>query len=323
MPPNCHVDDLFHIQNYLTECLNNNKQVVQANHPFPCGICQKNVNRNQKAIECTSCFKWVHIRCNGTTAEEYNNLIDHNLFISEDKIMDNPWHCNKCVIANMAAIFPFGLETDISLSNIMNTDSLEILDHLPSYNHISQACKVDSLTPNDPDENLVDRINSRYYSAHELKNLVNNKHSFNIIHSNLNGLEGKIDLLEKFIKTTKTEIDVICISETSQKEDIDFMSNVSLVGYNNPISQGSKTARGGVAIYTKSNINAYPRDDLNKTDKSFEIVWNEIQVDGSKNIIVGCAYRHPHGNVDDFSDYLTKCLKKLKYLLICNQQNCL
>ena len=47
---------------------------------------------------------------------------------------------------------------------------------------------------------------------------------------------------------------------------------------------------GGVAIYTKSNISAFTRDDLGKIDKSFERVWIEIQVDGSENIIIiiGC-----------------------------------
>ena len=304
-------DDFSHIQNYLTECIINNKQIIQAKHKYPCGICEKNVNQNQKAIECTSCLSWVHIKCNGTTVEEYNELIDHNLGISDEKILEEQWHCNKCNISNMAQIFPFGLETNTNLSNLMNTDSLEILDRLPSFEHTSQACQVNSLSACDPDENIVNNINSRYYSAHELKNLASNKHSFNIIHSNLNGLEGKFDLLEKFIKSTKTTIDVICISETSQKEDTDFLKNVHLTGYSKPISQGSKTAKGGVAIYTKSDINSSPRDDLNITDKSFEIVWNEIQVTGSKNIVIGCAYRHPHGSIDDFTDYLSKCLVKI------------
>ena len=313
MPPNIisNFDDLSHIQDYLTECINNNKQIVQANHPFPCGICEKNVNKNQKAIKCTSCLHWTHIKCNGTSLEEYNKLIDHNWCLTTSQIDAEPWLCNKCIIANMAIIFPFGLENNITLSNIMNTDSLEILDRLPSYEKTSQACQLDSLSSHDPDENLVDRINSRYYSAHELKKLSTDNPSFNIIHSNLNGLEGKIDLLDKFIKSTKTDIDVICISETSQKENVEFMANVSIEGYNDPISKGSKTAKGGVAIYTKSDINAFLREDLSKVEKSFETVWIEIQIDGSKNIVIGCAYRHPHGNIDDFVDHLTKCLAKI------------
>ena len=149
----------------------------------------------------------------------------------------------------------------------MNTDSLEILDRLPSYELTSKACQFDSISSHDPDENIVYRINSRYYSAHELKKLSPANPSFNIIHSNLNGLENKIDLLDKFIKTTKTDIDVICISETSQRENVNFMANVQLDGYKKPFSQGSKTAKGGLAIYTKSNISAFSRDDLNKIDK--------------------------------------------------------
>lgn len=47
------------VKNYLVESLKQENDlfsnVINANHPFPCGICQKNVNNNQKAIECTIC----------------------------------------------------------------------------------------------------------------------------------------------------------------------------------------------------------------------------------------------------------------------------
>ena len=66
------------------------------------------------------------------------------------------------------------------------------------------------------------------------------------------------------------DIDLLCISETSQKEGINFYTNITIEGYKQPFSLGSKTSRGGVAIYTKNDLNVIERADFNKVDNSFE-----------------------------------------------------
>ena len=189
----------------------------------------------------------------------------------------------------------------------MNCDNLKILEKLPSYEIISRAYGINSLNMGDLDENIIN-INSRYYTAHEFKSLHKEK-SFNIFHTNLNGLENKFELFQNFISTSN--IDIINISETSQKENVNFASNISLEGYSHPFILGSKTSRGGVAIYVKNNINVFMRDDLNIVDKSFEAVWVEIKTDKTKNIVCGCIYRHPNNEVELFNDYISKCLDKI------------
>ena len=54
---------------------------------FPCGTCSKPVANNHRAIRCDLCSLWVHIKCNFTSVEEYNRLIDHN----------SSWTCHKCI----------------------------------------------------------------------------------------------------------------------------------------------------------------------------------------------------------------------------------
>ena len=308
------LEDINNIQNFLVESLKyNNKQytqVVNAKHPDPCGICQKNVNRNQKAILCDNCKHWIHIKCNGTTADEYKKIIDNNSLLSDEEIDNNVWYCNKCLLVNMADIFPFGLESDQELECLMNCDSLEILDKLPSYEIMSKACDIDTLNNYDLDENIISNINSRYYTVHEFKSL-KNKNSFNIFHTNLNGLGNKIDTIHNFISSTKLDIDIINISETSQRENVDFITNVLLDGYRAPFTIGSRSARGGVALYVKSDLNVFERDDLNICDKSFQVVWVEVKVDKKKNIVCGCAYRHPNNNIDEFNVYISKCLERI------------
>ena len=134
---------------------------------------------------------------------------------------------------------------------------------------------------------------------------------FTIFHSNLNGPESKFENLNTFVSNSETDIDVICLSETSQKLNQEFSTNITIDGFKQPFTTGSKFNKGGVAIYTKENINSFIRDDLNKVDDCFEAMWIEINVKKSKNIVCGCIYRHPYSDITTFDNYVSKCLTKI------------
>ena len=302
---------MTNLQVHIIESIKQNnelyKNTINATHPYPCGICQKNVNSNQKAILCTNCDHWIHIKCNGTSLIEYYHMIDDNFSLSEIDIDNKEWFCIKCQILTSAQNFPFGLESNHDVINILNTDSMNALENLPSYEITSKAVKFSSLKQYDIDENIVNNINSRYYSAHEFKSL-SRQNSFNIFHSNLDGLENKFDSLHNFINSTKLDLDIICLSESSQKYNQDFSTNISIDGYKKPFTLGSKFSKGGVVIYANDNLNVFERFDLNKTNDCFEAIWVEIIIEKSKNIICGCTYRHPNSNIQIFNDYINKCL---------------
>ena len=111
----------------------------------------------------------------------------------------------------------------------------------------------------------------------------------------MDGLENKFDLLHNFVNNTKLDLDIICLSETGQKLNQDLDTNITLEGYKQPFSTGSKFNKGGVAIYTKDN-NVFEREDLKKIDDCFEAIWVEIKNDKTKNIICGCN-RHPNSDI--------------------------
>ena len=284
------------VQNYLIDSLklskNSFNNLCNASHPFPCGICQKNVHNNQKYIKCTSCKFKVHIKCNGTTVEEYNTINDSSP-LHDEQIDEIDWLCNRCLISNMAEKFPFGLESNYDLINIMTTESLKSLKNLHTYVITSKANNTDFTNQYDIDDNIVNNINSRYYSANKFNNMNTANSTFNIIHSNLNGLENKFDDYHTFINNTKTNIDVLCISETTQKENCPFNLIINIEGYKQPFTLGSKTATRGVAIYVKNEYDVIERNDLNLVDNSFEAVWVEIRNEKAKNIVCGCIYKHP------------------------------
>ena len=135
--------------------------------------------------------------------------------------------------------------------------------------------------------------------------------SFNLFHTNVNGLENKFEKLQNFLNSTNMDLDIVAISETSQRGDIPFSMNVNISGYHKPFSLGSKSARGRVAIFAKENLNVWERDDLNFVCNQFESVWVEIEVKNSKNIVCGCLYRHPNSDINDFTKFVSKSLTKI------------
>ena len=68
------------------------------------------------------------------------------------------------------------------------------------------------------DENLINNIDSKYYSVSQL-NKVHNNNTFKIFHTNLNGLEHKFQLLDTLISFYSCiDFEIVNISETSQIE---------------------------------------------------------------------------------------------------------
>ena len=71
---------------------------------------------------------------------------------------------------------------------------------------------------------------------------------------------------------------------------------------------GSKSNKGGTAIYANKNFDSIERTDLNINSLEYESTWIEIKNKRSKNIIIASIYRHPHNNFKDFFNHLEKCL---------------
>ena len=143
---------------------------------------------------------------------------------------------------------------------------------------VSKTHNIEALNQYDVDANIT----SQYYLAHEFKS-INKSDSFNILHSNLNGLENKFEEYQNFINSSECDINVLCISETSQKENIHFNLNINIEGYRQYFALGSKSSRGGVAM--KNDIDVVKQNDLNIINKPFECLWVEIRNEKHKNIV--------------------------------------
>ena len=76
--------------------------------------------------------------------------------------------------------------------------------------------------------------------------MLNKKSNLNMFHSNINGLASKLDNLLEFLAGSSTKLDIVTITETSEKEDIGFLINVEIEGYEiYHQSRGQQNFQGG------------------------------------------------------------------------------
>ena len=136
------------------------------------------------------------------------------------------------------------------------------------YSHIVYAIKVGLSCKSETNKILV----------------LNLQKKFNIFHSNVNGLGSKFENLHEFLTIASSNMDIVAITETSQKSNENFIKNVTIEAYD-IYSTGSHSARGGVAIYVNNNFNSFERNDLKINNDEFESVWIEINNKGNKNIM--------------------------------------
>ena len=68
---------------------------------------------------------------------------------------------------------------------------------------------------------------------------------------------------------------------------------------------------GGVGIYISSFLNAIYRSDLSFNSVEAESCWIEILQEHKPSIIVGCIYRHPSSNLDNFISQLENLVSPL------------
>ena len=146
----------------------------------------------------------------------------------------------------------------------------------------------------------------------------------NIFHTNINGLETKFDNLHEFISNTSSKMDIIAITETSQKNDESFILKTDIEGYVN-CSTPSNISKGGTALYINDKFDSFERMDLKIQNDNFETTWVEIVNKLSKNIVVASIYRHPRYNFAEFFAYLEKSLniltKENKEIYLCGDFN--
>ena len=121
---------------------------------------------------------------------------------------------------------------------------MKFLESLPELELVTDVSKFSNLQAYDLDLNMANQSDCKYYTVNEFRKM-NLQKKFNIFHSNVNGLESKFENLHEFL-TSASNMDIVAITEISQKSNESFIKNVIIEAYD-IYSTGSHSARG-VAI---------------------------------------------------------------------------
>ena len=142
----------------------------------------------------------------------------------------------------------------MSKFELLDLNGIDLPSHLqtpPSLETRSKLVNLPNLHDFDIDENIINTINSKYYSVDELSKVQLSKQHFSVFHTNIRSLSKHHDTLHTQLSIINIPFDVIGISETKEQIDNEFISNVELRGYA-MYSQPSKSLCGGCAIYVNS-----------------------------------------------------------------------
>ena len=101
---------------------------------FPCSMCDKNCNKNQQAIFCTSCLNWVHQKFNGTTQTEYERL--------SQEPDDLPFHCMLCIMKQNSQFIPLFL---LHKSELLELNGIDLPSQLSSSESYELKSKLTGL----------------------------------------------------------------------------------------------------------------------------------------------------------------------------------
>ena len=125
-------------------------------------------------------------------------------------------------------------------------------------------------------------------------------------------LSKKFDDLEYLLKKTNMNFDILAISGTRITKNVNKIPNINLCNYAFEFTSTESSAVGTL-IYVANHLAYKPRTDLQIYKKSdLESTFIEIINPKKSNIIVGCIYRHPNMDLNEFnSDYLNPLLAKL------------
>ena len=120
-----------------------------------------------------------------------------------------------------------------------------------------------------------------------------------LFHCNIRSLTKNLTLSNDVLYSLDSTPDIVAITETRLSSN--SISNLDIPKYNF-FHTDSPTPAGGAAIYINKVLKAIPRPDLKIELPLVESCWVEIDPNNNrKHIMIGCIYRHPPANVEEFT----------------------
>ena len=229
---------------------------------YPFGVCEKSIDDSkQSSIFCDLCKFWVHTKCNQLNFLDFQHI----------KACTEPWFCFKCI----SDLFPFGTLNNQNFSSFVlnnknsNENTGSSINLEPPPNLSSLFNQFNDLSSDSINKNLENMMTScKYYDIDDIQKIKSKSNPLSLfIPSKCMFPQQKYDL-EYVIKTTNQTYDVIAISESRIKSNMDITTNVNLPNYSIEYTPAESCA-AGTLLYISNNIAYKPRKVLNiyKTHK--------------------------------------------------------
>ena len=271
---------------------------------WPCGKCSKNVSKRYKAIKCSNCGYWHHIKCDNVATQTYDKLVK----LRDNELEKYVHFCKICKEENL----PFQKLSDEEfitsiIKDVPYNEDLNLRINPPEG---IQRLFTDFSSHSEDEAAPID---CNYYDATtRIPNSNSTNHS--IFHLNIASLGRYKDELVAALSLLSVSFDIIAVSESRILKGREPIYDITLPGYKE-YSTPTESSKGGVIVYVKDNIVVKQRKDLEQKmyeSKNLESVVLEILNEKQKNEIFGCIYRHPTMDIDAFNrNYFADFMAKL------------
>ena len=222
--------------------------------------------------------------------------------------------CLKCMEGNIPfqkltdnqffATASKGVDIEVDCSNLSVLPPENLKSFFKELNEFNGSHIIDEKSP----------LNCKYYDVNTFPSSKMKKNSFSLFHLNIVSLSMNKDELETLLKMLGVNFDIVGLTETKIIKGKAPIFDTKLQGYTT-YETPTESTHGGVLLYVSDNLHSKERIDLNSIlykSKFLESVFVEINNPGKKNVIVGCIYKHPLLDINDFNDdYLEPLFEKI------------
>ena len=170
---------------------------------------------------------------------------------------------------------------------------------------------------------LLDQINlitrcednniTKYFQSDELRNLLQppciKKEYLKAFHLNISSLPYHCSELDSLLSNCRIDFDIIGITESRLKHNQNALQNIDIPNYNIE-HWPAEGPNGGALIYVKHDIHKVRNDLKIYQSEKLESVFIEIIKSNRRNIMIGCVYRHPSMEVNEFNSLFLNTLSE-------------
>ena len=153
---------------------------------------------------------------------------------------------------------------------------------------------------------------TQHLSLNEVNQFIGtNQDTFDFLHINSRSLSKNFDEINNTLLCIKKQFTVIAVTETWLKpvnEDLYQLPGYSFVSLSRPIKPG-----GGVGIFVNDQYHYKPLSDLSISNDIIECIFIEIVLVNRANILIGCIYRPPSSDINEFNYHISNLFSNKQF----------